>query len=266
MPTLSQKIPAPLFSIVTVTLNCAEAASQTATNVLNQSFHDYQYLIKDGGSIDGTVEQLRSLGVNEIISEADLGIYDAMNRAVELCRGEYICFLNAGDLFIDDQVLEKMAGFIQLHPGHSFFCGDLLTMEPHPLHGRGHDGQGRIIRFPESFTRRQLFTESVCQQTWFVKRELYLNHPLDTSLSLNADHEFFIYWLTRTPDCYRHFPQLVARYAAGGASERQRQTLRQQRKSLMERYFTLNERTIFTLWLRARQIHRLLKYAWSKTK
>jgi len=266
MPTLSQNIPGPLFSIVTVTLNCAEAASQTAKNVLNQSFHDYQYLIKDGGSIDGTVDQLKSLGVNEIISEADLGIYDAMNRAIELCRGEFICFLNAGDLFIDNQVLEKVASFIKLHPDHSFFCGDLLTMEPHPLHGRGKYGQGRTILFPESYTRRQLFTESVCQQTWFVKRELYRNHPLDTSLSLNADHEFFIHWLTQKPDCYRHFPEVVVRYAAGGASERQRQTLRQQRKSLMERYFTLNERTIFTLWLRARQIHRLLKYVWSKTR
>lgn len=251
----------PLFSIITVTLNCAEAAVQTARSLREQHFSDYEYIVKDGGSTDGTVAALEGFGVTRLISAPDGGIYDAMNEALQLCRGQYVCFLNAGDIFIDQQVLADMAQAIRQHPGRSFFSGDLLTMEPHPLYGRGSRGKGRVVTFPDHYQRRQLFTESVCQQTWFVRRELYLDHPLDTSLRLNADHEFFLHWLTHRPDCYQHLSRVVVRYAAGGASERQRERLRAERRILMKRYFTLSERIGYTLWLRARQIGRVLKFA-----
>jgi glycosyltransferase involved in cell wall biosynthesis len=250
----------PLFSIITVTLNCAGQIEKTVTSIHNQTCADYEYIVKDGGSTDGTIDRLRSLGVERIYSSADVGIYDAMNQAVALCQGEFICFMNAGDTFASPLVLEQAAEIIRQHPMKSFFCGDLLTLEAHPLHGCGPDGQGRLINFPDHFTRRTLFTDSVCQQTWFVRRRLYEEHPLDTALSLNADHEFFIYWLTRDPQCYLHLPFITARYAAGGESERRRSELRRQRQILMKRYFSSAERVEYFIHLRLRQITRIIKY------
>ncbi len=254
----------PLFSIVTVTLNCAEQIEQTVRSIQTQTFTDYEYIVKDGGSTDGTIERLQALGVEKIHHGKDAGIYDAMNQAMRLCQGQFICFMNAGDTFPNAQILDQSAQIICQHPNQSIFCGDLLTLEEHPLYGRGPNGTGRIIRFPESYSRHELFTESVCQQTWFVRRDLYLEHPLDTSLSLNADHEFFIYWLTRDPHCYRHLPFITASYAAGGESERQRQVLLRQRHLLMMRYFTFTERFIFTSLLRLRQVYRIYRYILSR--
>ncbi|MFM8394419.1 MAG: glycosyltransferase, partial [Acidobacteriota bacterium] len=192
----------PLFSIITVTLNCAVPVGETISSIQNQTCTDYEYLVKDGGSTDDTIERLRAHGVERIYTNADAGIYDAMNQAIALCQGEFICFMNAGDTFASPHVLAQAAEIIRQHPDKSFFYGDLLTFEAHPLYGRGPDGGGRVIRFPDAYTRRDLFTDSVCQQTWFVRRRLYEEHPLDTDLSLNADHEFFIYWLTTDPQCY----------------------------------------------------------------
>jgi len=171
--------------------------------------------------------------------------------------------MNAGDTFPNAQILDQSAQIICQHPNQSIFCGDLLTLEEHPLYGRGPNGTGRIIRFPESYSRRELFTESVCQQTWFVRRELYIEHPLDTTLSLNADHEFFIYWLTRDPHCYRHLPHITARYAGGGASQIRQHELRTQRRTLRGRYFRPDERIRFRLWLLSRQIFRLINFTFT---
>ena len=74
--TISPKT-SPLFSIVTVTLNCADDAVRTAQSVLTQDFTNYEHIVKDGGSTDGTVERLRERGVTVHVSK-DTGIYDAM--------------------------------------------------------------------------------------------------------------------------------------------------------------------------------------------
>ena len=250
----------PLFSIVTVTLNCVGQIEETVRSVQTQTCTDYEYLVKDGGSTDGTIDRLRALGVDRIYSGADAGIYDAMNQAIALCQGQFICFMNAGDTFASPHILAQAAEIIRQHPQQSFFYGDLLTLEEHPLYGRGPDGLGRVVRFPDTYTRHDLFTDSVCQQTWFVKRRLYEEHPLDLSLSLNADHEFFIHWLTTDPSCARHLPFITAHYAAGGASERQTAALRRQRRQLMQRYLTWFERVMLTSRWRIRQLYRLVSH------
>ena len=94
----------PFFSVVTVTLNAAEKAAQTARSVLEQTFGDYEYIVKDGGSTDDTVRKLRELGSFNIQVCRDSGIYNAMNQALRCCSGKYVCFLNAGDVFTSESV------------------------------------------------------------------------------------------------------------------------------------------------------------------
>ncbi|MDF3864456.1 glycosyltransferase family 2 protein [Pseudomonas denitrificans (nom. rej.)] len=101
----------PLFTIVTVTFNAESLLQQTIDSVLSQKFRDFEYIIVDGASTDGTVEIIRKNadGVTRWISERDSGIYDAMNKGIDLASGEWVNFMNAGDLFASDDVLSSIA-------------------------------------------------------------------------------------------------------------------------------------------------------------
>jgi putative colanic acid biosynthesis glycosyltransferase len=250
----------PLFSIVTVTLNCAEAARRTAESVSYQTFSDYEYVIKDGGSTDGTVDVLRASGVTTLVITPDRGIYDAMNQALSLCRGQYICFLNAGDTFIHRNVLQLVADYARNFPEVSFFYGDVLTMERHPIYGTGEGGGGRVWKFPDTFDRLAAFLISICQQSWFVSRDLFFERSFDLSFRLKADYDFFLFWLLEKRVSYKHIPEVLVRYAAGGQSEMHQDVLRQEHKRLLRRYYSPSERLLYSFFQRMRQVYRVTKF------
>jgi glycosyltransferase involved in cell wall biosynthesis len=101
----------PLFTVVTVVFNGANDLKRTIQSVLQQSFTDFEYILIDGGSSDGTLDILQSheQEISLWISEPDRGVYDAFNKAVRLGTGEWTVFLGAGDVFHDPRVLEHVA-------------------------------------------------------------------------------------------------------------------------------------------------------------
>ena len=104
----------PLFSIITITFNAAGTLPATLKSVERQTFTDYEYLIVDGASTDGTVAIARhSAAVSSVTSEPDKGLYDAMNKGLRKARGCYLVFLNAGDAFHDPDTLQKIADSIE---------------------------------------------------------------------------------------------------------------------------------------------------------
>lgn len=107
----------PFFSIITVCFNAGDALPLAVRGLREQSCGDYEHIIKDGGSTDGSVERVRSLvdgdGRTKVISCPDGGIYDAMNAALSLLRGRYVYFLNCGDGFADPEVLADIKRFIE---------------------------------------------------------------------------------------------------------------------------------------------------------
>ena len=108
----------PMFSIIVVSLNAGDKLLETIESIREQSFTDYEVVIKDGGSKDGSVEFLKKqmLGFDtamrnriRLFEEKDSSIYDGMNQAVEKAEGKYLYFLNCGDYFYDERVLERVA-------------------------------------------------------------------------------------------------------------------------------------------------------------
>ncbi|ETP70834.1 glycosyl transferase, partial [Lachnospiraceae bacterium JC7] len=93
------------FSIVTVSLNEKNRIKRTLSSVFFQTFTDYEHIIKDGGSLDGTLDIINTFKnenpTNKIITyvEKDNSVYDAMNQAIDKVHGEYVCFMNSGDVF-----------------------------------------------------------------------------------------------------------------------------------------------------------------------
>jgi len=102
------------FSVVTITYNNLEGLLKTSESVLAQTFEDFEWIIIDGGSSDGTVQFLRTFDRPKIswLSEKDSGIYDAMNKGIKLSNGEYCIFMNAGDSFFDSSVLMSVSDTI----------------------------------------------------------------------------------------------------------------------------------------------------------
>ena len=97
-------------SVITVVYNDVEGLKRTIPSVLNQRSNDYEYIILDGGSTDGTLEYLSSLSIKgKIKSEPDTGIYNAMNKGLQMATGEYTIFLNSGDWFHSPDAIEAMS-------------------------------------------------------------------------------------------------------------------------------------------------------------
>ena len=104
------------FSIIVVCLNPGPKLNQTLDSILSQTYPSFEIIVKDGGSRDGSIETMREDRRIHLYQEPDHSIYEAMNQAVSHVTGDYILFLNCGDLFYDDEVLTHTAQFMEQHP------------------------------------------------------------------------------------------------------------------------------------------------------
>lgn len=114
----------PLLSIVTICYNDCKALSLTIDSVKSQNFKDFEYIIIDGGSVDGTLSLIKNNEnfIDKWISEKDNGIYDAFNKGIRLSKGKYVHLLNAGDLYLNDFTLS----LINNNENSDFICFSVL--------------------------------------------------------------------------------------------------------------------------------------------
>src|SRR6266576_3724586 len=101
--------PDPLFTVVTINFNNAVGLDKTIRSVTEQSFSSKEYIVVDGGSTDESLALIDTYAskIDIILNEPDRGIYDAMNKGVALARGEWVLFLNSGDMFVGSDILER---------------------------------------------------------------------------------------------------------------------------------------------------------------
>src|SRR5574344_2490955 len=99
------------LSIITINYNNAEGLEKTIKSVINQTFTDYEYIIIDGGSTDGSTDIIKKYreNIDYWVSESDKGIYKAMNKGITYTHGEYLNFMNSGDCFHSSTVLNEVA-------------------------------------------------------------------------------------------------------------------------------------------------------------
>ena len=116
------------ISIITISYNNLEGLKRTVPSVLSQTYNDYEYIVVDGGSNDGSKEYLESKSalITRWISEPDKGIYNAMNKGIAMATGEYCIFMNSGDHFLSAMVLEKAAPELD---GTDYCVGRTIVMD-----------------------------------------------------------------------------------------------------------------------------------------
>ena len=167
------------ISVITVNYNNNEGLKQTIKSVLEQRYDDYEYIVIDGDSNDGSLETLNSIdGEITVISERDHGIYEAMNKGVRLARGEYCIFMNSGDVFKDEYVLCNVSNELIF---------DIIV-------GIGQWGETNKMIFPPEEKELSIcyFIKSALHhQSAFIKRELLLKCPYDETYKIASDSIFF---------------------------------------------------------------------------
>jgi glycosyltransferase involved in cell wall biosynthesis len=222
----------PKVSVITITWNAAAVLEPTIGSVLTQTFTDYEYIIIDGGSTDGTLDIIRryEAELGYWISEPDKGLYDAMNKGLRAAKGEYVWFMNAGDQLYDLHTLAQV--FEESEPGADVYYGDALY---YGEHGDDIGLRSRVTphKLPEHLTWKSLrYGMVVCHQSFVARRSIA--PPYDLSHPYSAD----IDWEIR---CLRNAGKIVnthtvlCRYLTGGFS------VKNHRESLLDRYRILRK-------------------------
>ncbi|MCR5486024.1 MAG: glycosyltransferase [Lachnospiraceae bacterium] len=176
-----------MVTIVTVCYNEKETIADTVESVFRQDYPDYEYIIKDGGSTDGTLEiikrymrQFEEKGVRlRLLTGRDRGLYDAMNTAVSEASGDWVNFMNSGDLFFDGRVLSHIFSGRD-YAGAGLIYGDALEVE-----------YGEYYYFhkcPERIRERMPFSH----QSVFASRRLLERYPFDLRFRIAADYDFLL--------------------------------------------------------------------------
>lgn len=171
------------FSIVTVSFNASQHIEETILSVLNQDFKDYEYIIVDGGSTDGTVDIIRKYSdkLTYWISEKDHGIYDAMNKAIDLLKGNWVNFMNAGDIFYNDNVLSSIAKEIDFNYGVIF--GDVIVNK---FNITAREKSSHLYK------KRSALSLGFNHQASFLRSDLAKKYKYNTNFKVAADFDLFL--------------------------------------------------------------------------
>jgi glycosyltransferase involved in cell wall biosynthesis len=216
----------PKFSIITVTYNAESVIGPTLKSVLEQTYTNYEYLLIDGGSKDGTVAKAKASGIGfaHIISERDKGIYDAMNKGIALATGDYLCFLNAGDSFYSPDTLQRIVDTV---------AGEKEL--PHVLYGETAEVNDarefvrmRRLEAPGNLNWKS-FRDGmlVCHQAFYARRDIAPMYDLKYRLSSDVD------WCIKVMKASSRLVKVdavVVNYLQNGLS------LKHHRASLIERF------------------------------
>ena len=201
----------PLVSIVTVVYNGAATLERTMQSVLGQGYGNIEYIVVDGGSTDGTLDLLRKYDdrLDLWVSERDKGIYDAMNKGVALCTGEWVALINADDWYEPDAVARAMQA-VKDRPDINIAHGDIWIHYP--------NGHRKIKQAKRNGFLLKYWEMVLNHPSFFVRRSYYQGRPFDASLRVSGDHKWTLAaWMDSTAQ-FLYLPEPLANFTAGGAS------------------------------------------------
>lgn len=242
---------APLFSIITVTYNAAKTLPATLRSIERQTCKLYEFILMDGVSTDDTVALAQAAAIDDarIFSSYDTGLYDAMNKAISVARGEYLIFLNAGDTFHTPETLDKIAKAAMDNDFPGIIYGQTQIVDSNRQ--RIAD---RHLTAPDNLTFDS-FKEGmvVCHQAFIVLRRVAGQYDLRYRFS--ADYEWCIRCLQKSKR-NQIVDEILIDYLNEGMTTSNRFTSLRERFSIMSRYYGFFP----TLFRHFRFLPRYLKY------
>ena len=201
-------------SIITVVFNGAKYIDTAINSVLSQTYADIEYIVVDGGSTDGTIaiiDRYKS-SITKFLSEPDQGIYDAMNKGIDMATGEIVGILNSDDFYLSDLVIERVVKEFDKKID-CFFC-DLVYVKPNDLE--------KVVRYYDSskFSPSKFaFGWMPAHPTFFVKRDAYDKYGVfRTDLKIAADFDLMVRFLYTENLTYSYINEPLIKMRVGGVS------------------------------------------------
>lgn len=205
---VKSKMHNPKISIITVSYNAAKTIEQTILSVVNQTYSNIEYIIIDGGSADGTIDIIKKYQgkIAYWVSEKDNGIYDAMNKGIDVATGRYLIFIHGGDC-LRENILEKMSIYFASDICN-FVYGNVLMKDINMV----YDGK---------FNKYRLSISNICQQSIFYHHKIFnLVGKHDLKYNVLADRVLNIKCFADNRIEKVYVNEIIADYAGGGFSSR----------------------------------------------
>lgn len=200
----------PKLSIITINLDNCAGLQKTMSSVFAQTFTDYEYLVIDGGSTDGSVDEIKKHENKLVywISEKDNGIYHAMNKGIKNGQGEYLLFLNSGDYLVNEEVVSSLLAQTE---NKDIVYGILVV-----------DDKGRIYHkeYPEKLPFSFFLKDTIPQPSTIIKRRLFNTvGSFNENLRTTSDWEFFLNAICKYNASYKYVPVPFAVFNTDGISQ-----------------------------------------------
>jgi len=216
------------YSIITVNYNNKKGLQRTIESVIHQTFRDFEYIVIDGGSTDGSKEILEEYDahITYWVSEKDNGIYNAMNKGIAKATGDYLNFMNSGDCFYANDVLEHV----------STYPTDADFIVGRDYHYSEEKQQGHASIQPQRTTMIHFFVSTLDHQSSFIKRELFKDSPYREDFRLVSDWIFFTEKIVSENKQVQFIPDIICRREDGGISQQQNHLNRQEINNYLHLY------------------------------
>lgn len=222
------------LSVITICYNDRNGLLKTLESVKSQSSHDFQYIVIDGASKDGSADLLTEYAsvIDYSVSEADKGIYNAMNKGICEAKGEYCLFMNAGDAFYANDTVEKV---LPLLDGTDFLSGD--------THCVFHKDKSTVWKAVNNVTTYLMAIYSLSHQATFIRTELLKQRPYREDLKVVSDWEQMFYELIICDRSYKRLNLNICKFAQGGVSSSQAETREKERQIVLDEHFSKKMQT-----------------------
>lgn len=217
------------ISIITVSFNSAATIRDTLESVRRQSYPNVEHIVVDGASSDGTLEIVREFShVRKWVSEPDRGLYDAMNKGIQMASGEIVGMLNSDDFYVHDEVLARVVAALTQHRAAALYA-DLRYVHREHIH--------RTVRYWKSgeFSPSRFRTGWMPPHpTFFVRRSLYQSlGGYNPEFQCSADYELMLRYLYKHRIAVCYLPEVLVHMRTGGLSSR---SIRQRWRANREDY------------------------------
>jgi glycosyltransferase involved in cell wall biosynthesis len=214
------------YSVITINYNNEDGLRQTINSIVRQTCDDFEFIIIDGGSTDGSVNVIKEYNtyVDYWVSERDNGIFHAMNKGVAQAHGDYCLFINSGDCFYDCEVLCR---FSQLNYYDDIIVGKVVS-----------NNNSLLFQPPmRDISLFYLYSGTVPHQGSFIRTSLLRKFPYDENLRIVSDWKFFVQAIIEDNCTVSYVDEIVAIFDTGGVSTANPVKMWQEKEAVLNRMF-----------------------------
>lgn len=211
------------LSVITINYNNREGLQKTIESVVNQTWQEFEYIVIDGGSTDGSVDVIKkySSKITHWISEKDNGIYNAMNKGVSIANGEYCLFLNSGDFLYNNNVVSELLQ--HKNDNVDFIIGEVLFLNTK-----------ECSNVSQNLSMLRFFQSSIPHPSTLIRRSLLLQNKYDENYKIVSDWKFFIQELILKNASFQLLDYVIACFDSTGISSQNKRLVEKERKDVLK--------------------------------